>query len=164
MKEDLPPSRLAERYIVRFPDGMRNKIFNVAKTNNRTANAEIIARLESTFQNSQHAKDSLAPELITAQVQLDMADLAIQNMAIRAKLKEAGELMLQLASSLDKLKPDDVPALLEDLKNLGSEALVLGSSETSPQNTAFEQWREASQRKKEIVESLILRNKKASDF
>jgi hypothetical protein len=42
-------SRLADKYIVRFPEGMRARIAESAKANKRSMNAEIIARLEASF-------------------------------------------------------------------------------------------------------------------
>ena len=42
-------TRDSEKYIVRFPDGMRNRVTEAAKANNRSINAEIIARLERSF-------------------------------------------------------------------------------------------------------------------
>lgn len=43
------PSETADRFIVRLPDGMRDRIAEVAKANNRSMNAEIVARLEHSF-------------------------------------------------------------------------------------------------------------------
>lgn len=43
------PSETQERFIVRLPDGMRDKIAAAAKSSNRSMNSEIVARLESTF-------------------------------------------------------------------------------------------------------------------
>lgn len=43
------PSRKLDQYIVRFPDGMRDMIRDAAAKNNRSMNAEIIARLEQSF-------------------------------------------------------------------------------------------------------------------
>lgn len=43
------PSRKLEQYIVRFPDGMRDRIKEAAKDNGRSMNAEIISRLEASF-------------------------------------------------------------------------------------------------------------------
>lgn len=43
------PSQTQDRYIVRFPDGMRDQIAEAAKASNRSMNAEIIARLEASF-------------------------------------------------------------------------------------------------------------------
>jgi|GEM_PF-2220727 len=47
-KKQIPPSRLADQFVVRFPEGMRDKIAEAAKANNRSMNAEIVARLESS--------------------------------------------------------------------------------------------------------------------
>lgn len=46
------PSQTQDRYIVRFPEGMRDQIAEAAKANNRSMNAEIVARLEATFDGS----------------------------------------------------------------------------------------------------------------
>lgn len=39
--------------MVRMPDGMRDEIAKAAKANNRSMNAEIVARLEYSFKNNQ---------------------------------------------------------------------------------------------------------------
>jgi hypothetical protein len=41
-----------EKYVVRFPDGMRDRLKAAAELSNRTLNAEIVARLQSTFPKS----------------------------------------------------------------------------------------------------------------
>lgn len=43
------PSEIQDRYIVRFPEGMRDRIAAIAKENGRSMNAEIIARIERSF-------------------------------------------------------------------------------------------------------------------
>ncbi len=43
------PSETQERFIIRFPNGMRDRIKEAADANNRSMNAEIVARLESSF-------------------------------------------------------------------------------------------------------------------
>lgn len=43
------PSELQDRFIIRFPEGMRDRIAEVAKGNGRSMNAEIVARLEASF-------------------------------------------------------------------------------------------------------------------
>jgi len=42
-------SRNAEKFVVRLPDGMRDKINQVARKNHRSMNSEIIKRLERTL-------------------------------------------------------------------------------------------------------------------
>lgn len=48
------PSRKLDQYIVRFPDGMRDRLKDAAAVNNRSLNAEIIARLERSFDPMAH--------------------------------------------------------------------------------------------------------------
>lgn len=43
------PSDKLDQYIVRFPDGMRDRLKEAAAENKRSLNAEIIARLEASF-------------------------------------------------------------------------------------------------------------------
>ena len=45
-------SRDSDKFMLRFPDGMRDKIAEAAKANNRSMNAEIVARLEGSFGES----------------------------------------------------------------------------------------------------------------
>lgn len=57
------PSRKLDQYIVRFPDGMRDRIREEAENNNRSMNAEIIARLESSFGKATKSDVDLSKEL-----------------------------------------------------------------------------------------------------
>lgn len=46
------PSETQDRFIVRFPDGMRDRLKEAAHANGRSMNAEIVARLQDTFNGS----------------------------------------------------------------------------------------------------------------
>lgn len=61
MKKTPYPSETQERFIIRFPDGMRDRIAEEAKKNGRSMNAEIVARLEQSFSApiSKNGKDLL---------------------------------------------------------------------------------------------------------
>lgn len=51
MKQALYSSRTADKFVVRLPDGMRERIADVARNHHRSMNSEIISRLErSLFQ------------------------------------------------------------------------------------------------------------------
>lgn len=63
MSKDLPPSRTAEQFVVRFPEGMRDRIKEAAEANNRSMNAEIVARLDASFA-SQGAQSGLPPAFL----------------------------------------------------------------------------------------------------
>lgn len=49
MASDRSP-QTADKYILRFPDGMRDRIAEEAKKNNRSMNAEIVARIQASFE------------------------------------------------------------------------------------------------------------------
>lgn len=59
----------AEKYIVRFPDGMRDRIAEAAKQNNRSMNAEVVARLQTTFDPAPPAVNAAAQELADSRAQ-----------------------------------------------------------------------------------------------
>jgi len=46
-------SRTADKFVVRLPDGLRNKIFDVAGDNQRSMNGEIVYRLEQSLRDDQ---------------------------------------------------------------------------------------------------------------
>ena len=58
----------ADKYVVRFPDGMRDRIAAEAKANNRSMNAEIIARLEQSFAMSSSGLTESTAEMLSAQI------------------------------------------------------------------------------------------------
>lgn len=49
MAKDPYPSETADRYIVRFPPGMRERLKEAAERHNRSMNAEIVNRLANSF-------------------------------------------------------------------------------------------------------------------
>ena len=60
MKQASYSSRTAEKFVVRLPEGMRERIAGVARNHHRSMNSEIIARLErSLVQEGELLADSL---------------------------------------------------------------------------------------------------------
>lgn len=43
------PSDKADKFVLRLPEGMRDRIKAAAQKNNRSMNSEVIARLETSF-------------------------------------------------------------------------------------------------------------------
>jgi hypothetical protein len=43
------PSQIADRFLLRLPDGMRDRIANAARANQRTMTAEIVLRLQRSL-------------------------------------------------------------------------------------------------------------------
>jgi len=59
-EEEKPfPSQIADRFNVRLPDEMRDRITVAAKANSRTMNAEIVYRLEESFKAAQPKDEEL---------------------------------------------------------------------------------------------------------
>jgi hypothetical protein len=48
-----PFVQAGEKYLIRFPEGLRDRIASAAKDNSRSMNAEIVARIERTFAESE---------------------------------------------------------------------------------------------------------------
>ena len=103
------PSRTAEQFVVRFPDGMRDRIADEAKTNNRSMNAEIVARLQASFEPSANATAVTLEEIIGAFAR--MMQLAVRvKPGTAADSKTAVELQAVAEKILERLpsgKNDD---------------------------------------------------------
>lgn len=52
MPSSAATGRESEKFNLRLPDGMRDRIAEAAKVNNRSMNAEIVARLTASFEDS----------------------------------------------------------------------------------------------------------------
>lgn len=52
-KVEVTDSRTADKFVVRFPNDMRDQIAVVAKNNHRSMNSEIVARLEASLKQDQ---------------------------------------------------------------------------------------------------------------
>lgn len=59
MTKEPYPSASADRYIVRFPDGMRDRLKALATENGRSLNAEIIHRLQTTLEMDEYAEPTV---------------------------------------------------------------------------------------------------------
>lgn len=55
--EKPPLAKEADKFIVRLPDGMRDRIEQAAKANQRSMNAEIVARLQFSFEAQSGPRD-----------------------------------------------------------------------------------------------------------
>lgn len=49
-------TRESDKFMLRFPDGMRDRLKEAAHTNGRSMNAEIVARLQASFEASDDAE------------------------------------------------------------------------------------------------------------
>ena len=106
------PSRLAEQFVVRFPDGMRDRLKEAAHANGRSMNAEIIARLQLTFEQDP-ALGLMTPNQRKAVLgSPEFVDL------IESRLKEmvSESIADQFAKALQEVKERNSPRDNEDSK------------------------------------------------
>lgn len=78
------PSDLADRFQVRMPPGLRDRIAAAAKTNSRSMNAEIVARLEASFE-------------------ISIDDYRADTNRLEVLIKQNEALMAQMQKLMDKL-------------------------------------------------------------
>lgn len=82
MPTDAPSDR-APKFIIRLPEGMRDRIAGAAKANGRSMNAEIVQRLEDSF--ARQAVDAVADvNAMIREIREEMARLAEMAPARRA--------------------------------------------------------------------------------
>lgn len=129
-------SDAADKVLVRMPDGMRDRIKDAAKHNNRTMNAEIVARLQASFapgghghlvirMNATGADDRIGKTLeqlpadLSSQYGLHLYNTELK--AAQSQLEEAREEFQPLYDKLQRLlKKEDGP---EGPKMRASEAV-----------------------------------------
>ncbi|MFV3332592.1 Arc family DNA-binding protein [Pseudomonas sp. NY15437] len=51
LRDPLAPSRTADKFVLRLPDGMRERVAEAAKGSHRSMNSEIISRLELSLES-----------------------------------------------------------------------------------------------------------------
>lgn len=83
------PSRDSDKYIVRFPDGMRARIAELAKANGRSMNSEIVARLQASMEGG--IEDMLTPMTKT---QMDIVS-GVRGISVAEALNQAVQAWLE---------------------------------------------------------------------
>ena len=100
-------SRDADKFVVRLPDGMRERISEVSRSNHRSMNSEIIKRLERTLQedamgilNVEHV-EQLSKRCKELEERLE----AMQNEPSASLLKRALEQVTRRCEELEARQP-----------------------------------------------------------
>ncbi|MCQ4269801.1 MULTISPECIES: Arc family DNA-binding protein [Pseudomonas] len=75
MKQAIYSSRTADKFVVRLPDGMRERIADVARNHHRSMNSEIIARLEQSLIQEGALSDDLTMRLDSPELSLHEREL-----------------------------------------------------------------------------------------
>jgi predicted transcriptional regulator len=77
LKQAIYSSRTADKFVLRLPDGMRERIQEIARANHRSMNSEMIARLERSI------AEETGEEVVPTECDQKMADLLDRSMASR---------------------------------------------------------------------------------
>lgn len=80
--------RESDKFMLRLPDGMRDRIKAAADANNRSMNAEIVAALEDKFPND---TDLMGVSYALTSLQLALYDDELDRDALRKWVSEAEE-------------------------------------------------------------------------
>lgn len=106
MNERKPyPSETAPRFIVRFPEGMREQIEASAKENNRSMNAEIVARLSESLEMEAPAATGIIGKVMeqgTPEYRQDLGKMLIKKVRRLPADKQAALLTLLQDMPADK--------------------------------------------------------------
>lgn len=91
------PSKQLDQFVVRLPDGMRERIKQSAEKNNRSMNAEIVATLEEKYPRP--STDELVHEFISSLGELlsvyDRATASEEDIAKLKILEEQRDILLR---------------------------------------------------------------------
>jgi len=141
MEDKRYPSHTLDKFQLRFPDGMRDRIKQAAEESGRSMNAEIIHRLEQSFESSGVPMDELpTPEQAREQAEKARASLQVQFRSfIRRELRSAIERGLDSAdidlhgffdvesmedAPADKLITEVIDPVINELRQAGYDPKV----------------------------------------
>ncbi len=77
------PSQMQDKFTIRFPEGMRDKIAEIAKKNNRSMNSEIILALEKHIESKN--KTTLMSYSFEQEFDLSEFEKTLRNTALKFK-------------------------------------------------------------------------------
>lgn len=103
---DAPPSAGQDKFIVRLPDGMRDRIKAAAEANNRSMNAEIVATLERTYPGGTESDDH---DLLYREITIRGIDRALQD--LRESMIRQLEAGVRTTSIVKALGADEGPGV-----------------------------------------------------
>ncbi|PZR46006.1 Arc family DNA-binding protein [Burkholderia sp. WTPI3] len=148
-KDTKAPSRSADQFVVRLPDGMRDRIAEMARRNNRSMNAEIVARLSESFQTAGARVLEYGPQMTGLQLEVekveaenkhltDQIELMRQLLGVqKALLKNAGSYLQATIKTYPKGSNNVLDSLLEIWAHFGSALEKMDWSEIAESTNAI---------------------------
>lgn len=105
MKQAVYSSRTADKFVVRLPDGMRERIAEVARNHHRSMNSEIIARLEQSLLQEGALGDELNMRLDSPELSLHERELLQRFRQLAHRQQNA--LVALIAQDAEMAREDD---------------------------------------------------------
>ncbi len=121
--ETASTGRESDKFMLRFPDGMRDRIAEEAKKNNRSMNAEVVARLEQSFAGY------IDKDLTLSMLNAEVTRLTDELRAVRGA---DSQLMSKIAPTVE----DHIRGVMEETGLSFEEALLLTVTRGSVLETA----------------------------
>ncbi|MDN7760116.1 Arc family DNA-binding protein [Burkholderia multivorans] len=115
-KDTKAPSRSADQFVVRLPDGMREQIAEEARKNNRSMNAEIVARLEFSLDPNNDPERIAALDQV-AEYTKRVLEATDGEIAAMRRLVDAQEAMLSVTGGYLKAMAERVPRSENEVSN-----------------------------------------------
>nr|WP_052334978.1 Arc family DNA-binding protein [Burkholderia cenocepacia] len=115
-KDTKAPSRSADQFVVRLPDGMREHIAEQARKNNRSMNAEIVARLEFSLDPNNDPERIAALDQV-AEYTKRVLEATDGEIAAMRRLVDAQEAMLSVTGGYLKAMAERVPQSENEVSN-----------------------------------------------
>lgn len=116
------PSDAADKVLVRMPDGMRGRLKDAAKSNNRTMNAEIVARLQASFDapsvGMSHTRTTATPDDLEVLYSITVAQVGLQKATMA--LSDAKDEAFRLAAVLERRERE-----LRDSEEMGQDEVFV---------------------------------------
>ena len=114
MAREKYPSEMLDQYMVRFPEGMRDRLKDAAATNKRSMNAEILARLETSFALDPESVDSVrrrvfGSDLTNEQVMEEVSPEEMLEAHLQRSIREA------VSKTLDELSSAGLITMIADI-------------------------------------------------
>lgn len=124
------PSEAAERFQVRLPEGMRDQLRDAAEANNRSMNAEIVARLSRSFwqwpvislPEELENRLKLLPSPYLMEIERSVTEHLIEKSerALAEAEPQYGLILKELRSLIDQMDEDERRQAVQDLQSVFS--------------------------------------------
>ena len=110
MVRKFSPSEMQDRIIVRLPDGMRDQLAELAKSNNRSVNAEVVSCLQGLLsETAPLTSKGIAAQDLSATVANLRDQISKQSHQMSRQMHQMSELSLQLSNLMESIKASVSP-------------------------------------------------------